>query len=44
MILNSDNYLQQLYETDDYLWLQETVKLLKAKQFNQLDNEDWFPQ
>lgn len=29
--------LKELYELDDYLWIQETVKLLKEKQFNQLD-------
>lgn len=29
--------LQQLYEIDDYQWLEETVKLLKHKQFNDLD-------
>ncbi|MDJ0844418.1 DUF29 domain-containing protein [Crocosphaera sp.] len=29
--------LQQLYEIDDYQWLEETVKLLKNKQVNDLD-------
>ncbi len=29
--------LQELYELDDYLWIQETVKLLREKKFNQLD-------
>ncbi|MGK7954973.1 MAG: DUF29 domain-containing protein [Crocosphaera sp.] len=29
--------LQKLYEIDDYQWLEETVKLLKHKQFNDLD-------
>ncbi|MEB3150801.1 MAG: DUF29 domain-containing protein [Sphaerospermopsis sp.] len=32
------NKLQELYEFDDYLWLEETIKLLKAKD---LDNLDW---
>ena len=32
--------LKELYEIDDYLWIQETVKLLKEKQFNQLDLEN----
>ncbi len=27
------NYLKQLYETDNYQWLEETVKLLKDCQF-----------
>jgi Domain of unknown function DUF29 len=29
--------LKELYEIDDYLWLQETVKLLKNRDFNLLD-------
>lgn len=32
--------LKELYEIDDYLWIQETVKLLKEKKFNQLDLEN----
>jgi Domain of unknown function DUF29 len=32
--------LKQLYETDDNLWLEETIELLKQKQFNQLDVEN----
>ncbi|MBE9235966.1 DUF29 domain-containing protein [Anabaena aphanizomenioides LEGE 00250] len=32
------NKLQELYEFDDYLWLEQTIKLLKAKD---LDNLDW---
>lgn len=32
--------LQELYEIDDYLWIQETVKLLKEKKFNELDLEN----
>ncbi len=29
--------LQKLYEIDDYLWIEETVKLLKAKDLDNLD-------
>ena len=29
--------LQQLYETDDHLWLEETIKLLKANRVDELD-------
>ncbi|MBN3899917.1 MAG: DUF29 domain-containing protein [Nostoc sp. NOS(2021)] len=32
--------LKQLYETDENLWLEETIELLKQKQFNQLDLEN----
>ncbi|MTJ10281.1 DUF29 domain-containing protein [Anabaena sp. UHCC 0204] len=32
--------LKELYETDDSLWLEETIELLKHKQFNQLDLEN----
>jgi len=32
--------LQQLYQTDDYQWLLTTIKLLKNRQFNQLDLEN----
>ncbi|MDZ7959994.1 MAG: DUF29 domain-containing protein [Aulosira sp. DedQUE10] len=32
--------LKQLYETDENLWLEETIKLLKQRQFNQLDLEN----
>jgi Fe-S-cluster formation regulator IscX/YfhJ len=32
--------LKQLYEIDDSLWLEETIELLKHKQFNQLDLEN----
>jgi hypothetical protein len=32
--------LKQLYETDDNLWLEKTIELLKQKQFNQLDLEN----
>ncbi|TAE53129.1 MAG: DUF29 domain-containing protein [Nostocales cyanobacterium] len=29
--------LQQLYEIDDYLWLEETIKLLRTKNLENLD-------
>ncbi|MEH1814210.1 MAG: DUF29 domain-containing protein [Nostoc sp.] len=32
--------LKQLYETDENLWLEETIELLKQKHFNQLDLEN----
>ncbi|MHC5767268.1 MAG: DUF29 domain-containing protein [Nostoc sp.] len=32
--------LKQLYETDENLWLEQTIELLKQKQFNQLDLEN----
>ncbi|MEH2066543.1 MAG: DUF29 domain-containing protein [Nostoc sp.] len=32
--------LKQLYETDEDLWLEETIELLKQKQFHQLDLEN----
>ncbi|MHC5753685.1 MAG: DUF29 domain-containing protein [Nostoc sp.] len=32
--------LKQLYETDENLWLEQTIELLKHKQFNQLDLEN----
>jgi len=32
--------LKELYEIDNYLWLEETVKLLKDKNFNELDLEN----
>jgi len=37
MINIAQNQLQQLYEIDDYLWLEETIKLLKAKNLENLD-------
>ena len=40
MILPISSQLKQLYEIDDYLWIQETIKLLKEKQFNKLDLEN----
>ncbi|QLE56659.1 DUF29 domain-containing protein [Nostoc sp. TCL26-01] len=32
--------LKQLYETDENLWLEKTIELLKQQQFNQLDLEN----
>lgn len=32
--------LKELYETDESLWLEQTIELLKQKQFNQLDLEN----
>ena len=31
--------LKSLYEIDDHLWLEETIKWLKARRFNELDLE-----
>ena len=40
MTVTENINLKELYEIDDYLWIQEMVKLLKEKQFNQLDLEN----
>ncbi len=32
--------LKELYEMDDYLWIQETVELLKQKRLDELDLEN----
>lgn len=40
MVTLTKNRLQKLYEIDDYLWLQETLKLLKNNDFNSLDLEN----
>ena len=32
--------LKQLYETDDHLWLQETIKLLQTNRLDELDIEN----
>lgn len=32
--------LKQLYEIDDYQWLEETIKLLKNQQFKEIDWEN----
>ncbi len=37
MVVTAPNKLKDLYEIDDSLWLEETIKLLKEKKFNELD-------
>ncbi|MBD2137874.1 DUF29 domain-containing protein [Anabaena sp. FACHB-1237] len=37
---NFTTNLQQLYETDEHLWLLETIELLKQKRFDDLDLEN----
>lgn len=37
MTVSTSVNLEELYEIDDYLWLQETVRLLKEKKFSELD-------
>jgi hypothetical protein len=36
----TQNQLKQLYEIDDYLWLEETIKILKTKDLQNLDIEN----
>ena len=38
-VINQIN-LKELYEIDDNLWLEETIKLLKEKRLNELDLEN----
>ncbi len=38
--LPSQSNLKELYEIDDYLWIEKTIKLLKEKKFNDLDIEN----
>ena len=38
MISTTD--LKTVYEIDDYQWLEQTIKLLKSKRFNELDLEN----
>nr|WP_048320823.1 DUF29 domain-containing protein [Crocosphaera watsonii] len=38
--MSSLSNLKELYEVDDYLWIQKTIKLLKEKKFNELDTEN----
>ena len=40
MINTTTHNLQKLYKIDDYLWIEETVKLLKEKKFDELDLEN----
>lgn len=37
MTSSTKNKLQKLYQSDDYLWLQQTIQLLKIKDFKNLD-------
>jgi Domain of unknown function DUF29 len=39
-VISNLEYLQQLYEIDDYEWLLETIELLKQGRFNELDLEN----
>ncbi len=36
----NQNQLKSLYETDEHLWLEETIKILKEKRLNDLDLEN----
>lgn len=38
--LSTKTDLKNLYETDDHLWLEETIKLLKANRLDELDVEN----
>lgn len=38
--VSSNLSLKQLYEIDDHLWLEETIKLLKANHLEELDLEN----
>ena len=40
MVVKNVDKLKELYEIDDYLWIEETVKLLKGKRFEELDLEN----
>ncbi len=37
MVTLTQSKLQELYEVDDYLWLEETIKILKNKDWANLD-------
>lgn len=39
-MLYTKNDLKNLYEIDDHLWLEETIKLLKANRLDELDVEN----
>ncbi len=39
MTTSSQTHLNLLYDTDDYLWLLETIKLLKENRLSELDIE-----
>ena len=38
--LPSQYNLKELYEIDDYLWVERTIELLKKKKFDELDLEN----
>ena len=38
--VSSNLSLKELYEIDDHLWLEETIKLLKANHLEELDLEN----
>jgi hypothetical protein len=38
--VNTPINLKELYEIDDYLWLEETIKLVREKRFEELDLEN----
>jgi Domain of unknown function DUF29 len=38
--VSSNLSLKQLYEIDDHLWLEQTIKLLKANHLEELDLEN----
>ena len=40
MQLPFQSNLKELYEIDDYLWVERTIDLLKKKKFNELDLEN----
>ncbi len=39
-VIEEKTNLKELYEIDDYLWIQETVELLKQKRLDELDLEN----
>lgn len=40
MKISNQDRLKNLYETDEYLWLEETLKILKEKRLDDLDLEN----
>jgi hypothetical protein len=39
MQISSNSSLKKIYEIDEHLWLEETIKILKSKQLEELDLE-----
>ncbi|MFP4692854.1 MAG: DUF29 domain-containing protein [Halothece sp.] len=39
-MVQSQSHLKELYERDDYLWVKQTIQMLKEKKFNELDLEN----